>query len=452
MKRLSSIKSRITMWYTAVMLMLLLIFISAIIVLSYQISMDSIENDLKLQVVQISDMVKARITESVSETVQSKEYKNVAIYQKNGEFIVGHNNEKLSGIAFEDKSIRKETVDGQDYIVYDILKTSAVGNSDNGYWIRGVTPVDDFGLFGETTVIALLIMLPLFLLFAALGGYYITKKAFAPVADIVGTANEIYAHNNLGERIPIKANAHKDELYELSLTLNKMLEQIEEVIEQEKQFTSDASHELRTPITVILAQGEYLLDIAQDEKERELAEDIVYEAKRLSTLVSALLLLARIDKNRQKLNMEDVSLSDIVESVVYTQRELAEEKNIKIITQTDGSPTVRADEALLSSAVNNLVNNAIKYGKENGQTIITVTELDDTVQISVKDDGIGIAEDNLDKIWTRFYKVDSVRAEDSKSYGLGLSMVKSIVELHSGEIGVQSVLGEGTEFTVTLKK
>ncbi|MGN1122018.1 MAG: sensor histidine kinase, partial [Eubacteriales bacterium] len=246
-------------------------------------------------------------------------------------------------------------------------------------------------------------------------------------------------------------HAKQDELYHLSVTLNQMLDKIENLIRQEKQFTSDASHELRTPISVILAQGEYLLDITENDKEKELAQTIVDKAKQVSVLVSRLLLLARIDQNRQKFNKETVDLSVLVDIAVDSMQAFAARKNIRLLTNIEEGLLVNADEALLLSAVTNLIDNGIKYGKQSGCVTVSAVQTKEATEIAVADDGVGIAEEHLDKIWGRFYRVDDVRNDEYGSSGLGLAMVKSIIELHGGEITVKSKPGQGTEFRIVLK-
>lgn len=319
-----------------------------------------------------------------------------------------------------------------------------------GFWIRGVESVNSTMLLGRSAIVIMLILVPLILLLTALGGYYITKRAFRPVNNIVKTANDISAQKDISRRIEIAPDAKEDELHHLSLTLNRMLGKIENLIIQEKQFTSDASHELRTPISVILAQGEYLLDIAKDEKEKELAQTIVDKSKQVSKLVSRLLLLARIDQHRQKFNKEKVDLGVIVDIAVDSTKELATQKKIQLFTNVPEGTIVNADESLLLSAITNLISNGIKYGKESGHVSVCSSKLGNRTEIIVADNGVGISEEHIDKIWTRFYRVDDVRNDEYGSSGLGLSMVKSIVELHGGEISAKSNLGHGTEFRIIL--
>lgn len=449
MKKPTSIKTRITIWYTTLMFVLVLVVLSLVGGLSYQLSIDSVEKDVILQVTQVRESLSKR-QPGVFEIVESKEeFKNVSIYGMDGKYLVGQYNYDVVNIPFEEGIPRRESIDGKDYIVYD-TRTPGPPGRHGGFWIRGVESVNSTTLLGRSAIIIMLILIPLILLLTALGGYYITKKAFNPVNNIVKTANDISAQKDISKRIEIAPDSKEDELHHLSVTLNKMLDKIENLIIQEKQFTSDASHELRTPISVILAQGEYLLDIAKDEKEKELAQTIVDKSKQISKLVSRLLLLARIDQNRQKFNKEKVDLGVMIDVAIDSMKDLASQKEILLTSNVPEDTFVDADESLLLSAITNLISNGIKYGNKSGRVSVSALKFGDKTEIVVADNGVGISEEHIDKIWTRFYRVDDVRNDEYGSSGLGLSMVKSIIELHGGEITVKSALGHGTEFRIML--
>jgi len=449
MKKPTSIKTRITIWYTTLMFVLVLVVLSLVGGLSYQLSIDSVEKDVILQVTQVRESLSKR-QPGVFEIVESKEeFKNVSIYGMDGKYLVGQYNYDVVNIPFEEGVPRKESVDGKDYIVYD-ARTPGPPGMRGGFWIRGVESVNSTMLLGRSAIVIMLILIPLILLLTALGGYYITKRAFRPINNIAKTANDITTQKDITRRIEIEPDSKEDELYHLSATLNKMLDKIENLIKQEKQFTSDASHELRTPISVILAQGEYLLDIAKDEKEKELAQTIVDKSKQISKLVSRLLLLARIDQNRQKFNKEKVDIGVIIDVAIDSMKELASQKEILLFANVPEGTIVDADESLLLSAITNLISNGIKYGNESGYVSVSASKIGDKTEVIVADNGVGISEEHIDKIWTRFYRVDDVRNDEFGSSGLGLSMVKSIIELHGGKITVKSELGQGTEFRIIL--
>lgn len=449
MKKFTSIKTRITIWYTSLMFILIVVVLSLVGGLSYQLSTDSIEKNVILQVTQVSEKLSKR-QPGVFETVESKEeFKNVSIYDSDGKYIIGQYIYDAENIPFEEGIPRREKIDGKEYIVYD-TKMPSPPDKPGGFWIRGLESVNSTMLLGRTAIIIVLVLIPLILLLTALGGYYITKRAFKPVNNIIQTANDISSQRDITRRIEITPNAKEDELHHLSVTLNRMLDKIENLIKQEKQFTSDASHELRTPISVILAQGEYLLDIAKDEKEKELAKSIVDKANQVSKLVSRLLLLARIDQNRQKFNKEKVDIGVIVDIAIESMKELAENKNISLSANVDDDIFAEADESLLLSAITNLISNGIKYGKESGYVSVSAYRIGDKTEITVEDNGIGIDKNHINKIWDRFYRIDDVRNDEYGSCGLGLSMVKSIIELHDGTISVNSTLGQGTVFKIVL--
>lgn len=449
MKKPTSIKTRITIWYTTLMFVLIVVVLSLVGGLSYQLSLDSVEKDVILQVTQVSEKLSKR-QPNVFEIVENKEeFKNVSIYEGGGKYLVGQYDYNVVNIPFKEGVPRKESVDGKEYIVYD-ARTSGPPEKRGEFWIRGVESLNSTMLLGQSAIVIVLMVIPLILFLTALGGYYITKKAFRPINNIVKTANDITAQNDISKRIEISPAETEDELHRLSVTLNKMLDKIENLINQEKQFTSDASHELRTPVSVILSQGEYLLDIVENEKEKELAQNVVDKAKQVSKLITRLLLLARIDQKRQKFNKEKVDLSVLVDIAVSGVQELAEQKEVMLLSDIPEGTIVDADEALLLSAITNLISNGIKYGNKSGYVSVSAAKNGDKTEIIVADNGVGISEEYIDKIWTRFYRVDDARNDEYGSSGLGLSMVKSIIELHGGEIFVRSTLGEGTEFRIIL--
>lgn len=450
MKKLTSIKTRITIWYTSLMFVLIALVLIIVGTVSYRLSIDNIEKDVKLQVTQISEKLGKRQNDVFKSIESEKEFKNVSVYSENGGYIVGQYIYDIANIKFEEGAPRREKVDGREYIVYDVLKHTIPGER-GGFWIRGAESVNSTVVFGRLAIYVVLIIIPLVLLFTAIGGYYITKKSFTPVNNIIKAADDICTKNDISRRIEIDPSARHDELYNLSVTLNGMLDKIEALIAQEKRFTSDASHELRTPISVILAQGEYLSEIVKDEKEKELAENIVVKAKQVSKLVSRLLLLARIDRSRQKFNKEKVDISVLADIAAESMYEFAKQKDILIITDVAEGLIVEIDEALFMSVLTNLIANGIKYGKPSGYVCISASKSEEEVEITVRDNGIGIKEEYIDKIWERFFRIDDVRNDEYGSHGLGLSMVKSIVQMHGGKISVKSEYGKGTEFRILIK-
>ena len=213
-----------------------------------------------------------------------------------------------------------------------------------------------------------------------------------------------------------------------------------------KEFVANVSHELRTPTTVIISQCEYEIENAQtlDEAKEALAA-VLNQAEKMAALISQLLMLARADKGHEKLHFETVNLSDLASMVAEQQQENAERRGIRIKTNIQPDIEMLGDETMLMRMWINLIENGIKYGRENGWLKVQLTQKDGTIQGCVQDNGIGIAPENLERVWERFWQADPARS--ASGAGLGLSMVKWIVEAHGGEIYVESTLGQGTAFT-----
>jgi len=269
------------------------------------------------------------------------------------------------------------------------------------------------------------------------------------VNSMIRTVQEIQESNDLSKRVPLtKGN---DEFHRLAECFNQMLSSLETSFLRERQFTSDVSHELRTPVAVILSHCEDLLErgnLASEER-REL-EIIQARAKGMAQMNSQLLLLSRADQNRQPLHMETVNLTELLEIILEEQEEPACEKKIELRSDLAPEVAITADETMMIRLFENLLTNAIRYGRENGWVMVTMTAAEDHVTISVRDNGIGISEEHLPHIWERFYQADASRTASRQGAGLGLPMVQWIVKAHHGAIQVHSLEGIGTEFTLQL--
>ena len=232
-----------------------------------------------------------------------------------------------------------------------------------------------------------------------------------------------------------------------------MFGRLEKSFEAERQFTSDASHELRTPTAVIMAQAEYGLELADNEDEyREALEVIKRQAERMNDLINRLLFFTRLDQGTEPVNMEEVNLSQLT-SDICAEQQMIKYSNITLSADIEPDIAAITDRNLFTRLLNNLCSNAYKYGKPDGSIKVSLKRLDDRAVLSVADDGIGISEENLEKIWNRFYQVEPSRNEDAGGggIGLGLSMVKRIAVLLGGEVSVESTLGKGTIFSFSMR-
>jgi heavy metal sensor kinase len=298
---------------------------------------------------------------------------------------------------------------------------------------------------------ALLISIPLLDVIAACMGYWLSGRVLAPVNQIVEDARAIDS-NRLSQRVSVPHA--RDELRRLAETLNSMLDRIEVAVRRIRQFTADASHELRAPLTLIQTAAEYSVRRERGHAELvEAMEKVLRESKRTSQLIDNLLLLARADSDEEVLKPGPVPLNSLLREAVDRARQLAISKNIQIGTDIDGTPfDVRGESALLQRLLFILIDNAVKYTPENGTVNVSLRSTEDYALIGVADTGMGIAAEDLPHVFDRFWRADKVRSRNVGGTGLGLSIAKWIVEKGGGTLRVESVVGQGSKFEVRLPK
>lgn len=444
----SSIKLKIGLWYMGIMILLVFSSLAIVFYISENIIHSSVRTYLKDVVIHRIDYLTIKNGEIIIDSNFDTMIQNVeiAIYDKDFKFLYGNspNGFEMDNRKSKDDKIMIIRSNNQKWYVYN--KTIELGDYGK-VWIRGVMPNIGQSSAIETVIQISFVILPFFLILSAIGGYIITKNAFTPIEKIRKIAEKINEGNDLSQRINLGKG--DDELHTLANTFDVMFDRLQTSFENEIQFTSDVSHELRTPITVILTQAEYGKDSISSVKDAQKSFGIIEkEGQKMSKLVSQLLTLARMERGRQKLNIENINLSELLEIIIETQTLSAKTKNIKFVTKIMPEIYVNIDEMMIMRVFTNLISNAISYGKQNGTITVELFLQENRIVSKISDDGIGISEDKLDKIWLRFYQVDPSKNGDNS--GLGLSMVKKIIELHKGEIFVESELGKGTTFTIIL--
>ena len=292
----------------------------------------------------------------------------------------------------------------------------------------------------------LLITFPLILILLFLIARFFAGKSIKPVRTIIDTSSQI-TKDNLQTRIPLPQN--KDELYVLSQNINNLLNRIESAIDREKQFTSDASHELRTPLAVIKGTMEVLIRKPRNQQEYE--EKILFcisEVDRLNHMVDQLLLLARFENQKQNVKQETIYLNALILDNLTRFSEKTENKKIKIVTDFKEDFYVQSDNYLISIIFSNLISNAIKYSNDNGKIELKLEKTSTDLIFTIADNGVGISEQDLNKIFNSFYRSDVTNHPDIKGTGLGLSIVKRLCDLLKIKISVESKINEKTKFTL----
>ena len=458
------IRFKITLWFTAA---LLVMFLSSYLLVRY------------LEHQGLQKNIRDNLVETVEHNVDEVEFytnmDNIDLYNETDYFSVYRNgyleidddfldqvNEVYTGLystdmvllygenpvsrntatlPFSDSKIQRVKEKGILYYIYD-RKLTAKGLE--GLWLRGVVS-EQQGLEHILQVTRLsLQILPLLVLVSAIGGYFLTKKMLKPIQEISNSAAKIGTGDDLKQRISLAPG--NDELHQLARSFNQMFERLENAFEKERQFTSDASHELRTPVSVITAQCEFTLEKPRTGEEYENAlETILRQSKKMSRLINDMLDYIRLEMRAESYKKETIDLTELVESLCFDMA-LIKEKDIVLSWEVEKNICFSGSRLLLSRLLTNLISNAYRYGKEEGHIFVCLKRREHQITLSVSDDGIGNAQEEQLKIFQRFYQADT--SHSGSGTGLGLSMADQIVRFHKGSIRVESALGKGSTFYI----
>jgi heavy metal sensor kinase len=346
----------------------------------------------------------------------------------------------LAAPAFETRQLdrhvlrfysRRVTVHGQPYTV----QVAALMN-------ESLIAMDDFRR-------TLLVFAPLVLALASLGGYWLSKRALAPVDQISQAAQRI-GIENLSGRLPVPATG--DQIQSLSETLNSVFSRLEDSVRRMKQFTADASHELRAPMSLIRTTAEVAVQRDRSAEEyRDALREILEESERTSQVIDSLMLLARADSGKAALDLVPADLAVIARGAIEQGDRLARTQGLTVACDFPNQPIpIRADEPALRRALLILLDNAVKYGREGGAIRVSLSRNNGCGTATVSDNGIGIAPEDLPHIFDRFWRADKARSREQGGAGLGLSIAQWIVDAHGGSIAVESELGKGSTFRIQL--
>jgi two-component system, OmpR family, sensor kinase len=314
-------------------------------------------------------------------------------------------------------------------------------------------PVLPSDLLPSVASSSILVVAPFVIILSIIAAYTVLASVFRPVDHLINEVEAITDGRSLHRRLPTDP-ASGDELVRLALTLNAMLTRLETSFAALRRFTADASHELKTPLTVLRADVERAMHPSTHRAERMVAlEEALQETARMADLVDSLLTLARADEGRFDIYRQSVELEPLVREVYETAVILGEDAGLALSLRTLENAVVMGDRTRLRQLLLNLVTNAIKYTPRGGSVELAVVRRPgDEVTISVRDTGIGISTADLPHVFDRFWRADRARSRASErgGFGLGLAISQWIVQAHGGTIGVQSRLGRGSIFTVVL--
>ncbi len=439
-----TIKIKIMLWYSSLLALLLGIVVPLIYFTMKTTMYDNAESLLRIHTSQALENFEFENNE-----IEISRFKNISgtsfmIFDAQGEIIINTSvNNNFDDLAPDYDRIINYDDESGNWLIFD--QQLEEDEQDIG-WIRAYVSLASVSSALNNLKMIIIIAFPIYLLIGVLGGLFISKKALKPIDDITKTA-KIISTGDLSQRLGMADTG--DEVSRLAKTFDEMINKLEDSLLKEKRFTANSSHELRTPISVIMANSEDMLDREHTLSEyKESLTLILNESKKMRSMVSKLLTLSKGDEAKIKYEFENIDLGLLIEGIIEEMMDAAKEKNLMLNYGFKEDITIQADQTLIIRLIMNLIDNSIKYSKENSQIEVFLSKQSDYAQIIVKDNGVGIPEEELPNIYNRFYRVDKSRSGEGT--GLGLSIVKHIVEIHKGEIFIESELSVGTTVKVLL--
>ena len=442
MKKSLSIKVRITLWYAALMVSICVVTMLLLFAAYRRAQMAFCEDTLRSAAVVILDEMEIEhgIIEIDSDI---DEVPNVyaALFDRQGGLIYGRKRVEAPFIQDEVRAVEQGSHN------WMILDTLIELPELEPIWLRLHTSAELSMSIARMMLRLELWLIPLLSLVALAGGYWLTHRALLPVRKMTQAAAAIADGKDLSLRETLAAySAGGDELHALARTLEEMLRRLAASFERERQFTADAAHELRTPLNSMRIQGEYALTRDDPQEKDEALAQMLEKGEEMRALVDQLLLIARLDAGQA--SMEDhVDLAELMEGVAVDMEPVAKERSIRLETLLQKT-CVRGNRALLMRAVINLVDNAIRYGREGGFVRLALEQEADEAVIRVTDDGPGMDAASLEHVFERFWRGDSART--TQGTGIGLAIVLSAARAHGGIAKAHSTPGEGSCFEIRL--
>ena len=460
-----SIKVKITLWFTA----LIIFMCAAMFVLLFVISTSVLHRDVKEDLVNLVTANAQEIEYCTYDEYSEREYGDqfviyndgyleidddfldsydgvfTALYDSQGELLYGQVVKGAPIIYTSD--IKSFKSNSEKYYVYCV---ALEGDGLDGLILEGAANENANKTVLTRVSNMYLVVLPFLALSAIVGGYLLAKRFLKPIDEISASAEKISNGEDLSQRIQLKEGG--DELHRLADTFNGMFERLEKSFEDEKQFTSDISHELRTPVTTALAQSELVLEEnPAPEEYRQALQVIKKQCLRMKSILDDMMSFSRLEKTEKLSQTEIIDFSELV-GCICEEQSMRKDKNISIESKAEKGIFVSGSYNLLISLVENLISNAFRYGRENGYIKVSLEKNEFELILRVADNGTGVAPEIQDKIFNRFFRGDSSRNSDESRYGLGLGlpMARRIAVLHGGTLELESSSENGSTFCVKL--
>jgi heavy metal sensor kinase len=483
---LKSIRVKLTLWYTLVLLITLVAFG----LVAYTYVRQTLEENLDRSLVNEVKWVKTYIESKATKVKPSKIFRTKkkaskelpppeAQLQYDPAIVAGDPDEEIWNHVYEHallntknaliEVIDKKTgsslysVGGESLMVGDVainvMQLASIKNKKGENLRVATTSTENINILAayrldeltdllDNLFIIFIILVPLAAFLSIGGGWFLANKSLRPVDAVTKTAREITAHN-LDQRLP--TTDVNDEIGRLSSTFNDMIVRLDASFQQVRQFSVDASHELRTPLTIMRGEAEMALRSEKNaDQYRAVLASTIEEIARLTAIIDSLATLSKADLGQMDVHFEPVNLKEMVDELYEDAEILAMKKEIEVTVDHIEDAMIMGDKVRLRQLLLNLVDNAIKYTPSKGHVSLSLSRDNGNAKIAVQDTGIGIPQNEQKKIFDRFYRVDKARSRDLGGSGLGLSIVKWIVDLHHGRIDVDSEVSKGSTFTVWL--
>lgn len=457
------IKWKLTLWYGLILALILVVFSSGV----YVYFRNSLQKSIDAKIKSLGEVISSSITDTHNVSVFGnfeRYLENVLGKKPKGKLIqimdrTGRIGARMNDIETETLPSNFSTLERalQGEIVYETIERvrprlrmvtiPIMNNKKVSSIIQVGTSLEDFDETMKKLFIIMIISIPTSISVTIICGYFLAKKALRPVDQIRRAAVKI-SSRNLDERIDV--GGRKDELSRLAQTFNEMISRLKDSFQRINQFSIDVSHELKTPLTILKGETEVALRKDRDnENYKSILSSNLEEIDRMSKIIDDLLLLSKADLKEMKLNVENVALRDLIANVCVDMKIFADNKGIGLDVKELEDVKLKGDELKLRRMLWNIVENGIKYTQKGGKIEIMSYINNGFICIDVKDNGIGILENDIKYIFDRFYRGDKSRKRESGS-GLGLSISKWIAEAHQGIIEVKSKPLEGSLFTIKL--
>ncbi|MDF2520165.1 MAG: ATP-binding region ATPase domain protein [Clostridia bacterium] len=330
---------------------------------------------------------------------------------------------------------------------YAMVLNDRIGDGVNTPYVQIINKLSQETVYAGIFIFTLITLVIVIIIIIVIVGYVTSKRLLQPIYEMTDTVKNV-SMNQLDKRLDIRGS--QNEFKDLAGTFNDMLDRLKSSYEMQNQFVSDASHELRTPISVIQGYANLLDRWGKDDRKvlDEAVAAIKSESESMKNLIEQLLFLARGDKDTQKLENQDFDTKELIDEIIKESRLIDEEHDI--VSGRNESILINADRGLLKEAIRIFVDNSVKFTPAGGKIQLQCYSQEETAVITVEDNGIGISKEDLPHVFDRFYKADKSRTKNTGGTGLGMAIAKWIISKHGGTIRIESEINAGTKIIIAL--